>query len=79
VALGIPIAHPESVMIVGETENWSSCKIEGFLNAAGRHQGHSNLAFLDGHVESWTRTRMEDEYNTGTDADGRGAFWWWWR
>lgn len=78
-SLGMPIRHPESVMIVGETESWSSCKIEGFLNAAGRHSGRSNLAFLDGHAESWSGSRMSDEYNNGTDADGKGAFWFWWR
>lgn len=75
---GIPIAHPESVMIVGETETWNGVRIESFM-AGPLHTGRKNLAFLDGHVESWTPARMYDEYNNGSDANGKGAFWWWWR
>lgn len=84
--LGIPIKHPESVGIVFETETWSGTMTTGadaitnvICGPDGTHTGRQNIAFLDCHVESWLSGRMQDEYDTGTDADGRGAFWWWWR
>lgn len=79
ITLGMKINHAESVMIVGESDTWSGTKIQNFFNAGETHNGRANMAFLDGHVEAWARGRMEDEYNNGTDADGKGAFWWWWR
>lgn len=76
--LGMPIRHPESVMIVGETDSWSAVRVDGFLGA-GAHSEKTNLAYLDGHVKAESPSVLRDEYNTGTDADGRGAWWWWWR
>jgi len=78
--LGLPIKNPESVMIVGETDTRSGRSVEHFILAPdGTHSGRQNMGFLDGHVEAWTPGRMLDEYTNGTDADGRGAWWWWFR
>ena len=77
-ALGMPIKHPESVMIIGETPSWSAVRVDGFTGP-GAHTERENIAYLDGHVKAEDPGVLLDEYNTGTDADGRGAWWWWFR
>lgn len=84
---GTKIKHPESVMIVGETETWSAtltgdpnlARTRFYWDSRGTHQGRQSMAFLDGHAERMSPSVMQDEAENGTDADGRGAWWWWWR
>jgi prepilin-type N-terminal cleavage/methylation domain-containing protein/prepilin-type processing-associated H-X9-DG protein len=81
---GMPIKHPESVGIMFESDTWSGTMTTfaasmTHICAGAVHNQRMNIAFLDGHVESWTADRLTDEVNNGTDADGRGAVIWWYR
>jgi prepilin-type N-terminal cleavage/methylation domain-containing protein/prepilin-type processing-associated H-X9-DG protein len=79
--VGMSVKHPESVMATAETTTWSATMANG--NPApfyvGPHNGSTNMSFQDGHVKLVSPAWLQDEYDNGTDANGRGAWYWWWR
>jgi prepilin-type N-terminal cleavage/methylation domain-containing protein/prepilin-type processing-associated H-X9-DG protein len=81
------VRNPDAVMLVadargglpGTNDPSYFYDIPGNGTMTPAHIGVSNMAFVDGHVKGVTPQWLKEEVDMGTDADGRGAWYWWWR